>query len=318
MEIKLDVERTRQMNEAFAAAKQRESAVRDKQLLEQEEPDERLRRLVKARGQLTQARLCYWGLPSQAVIWGYQAIDNSIHAALLADEKKPPKNHQKKVTEFCVAFAATTDASLADNLSDACNVWNPVRDDRRAVSRETGQRMVDLGSDVFDVCRRVVGERLGMSQLDLEGWLEAIADSAREPEMVHSEAAIERIEARNMSEEANLESMGLSGMAAQAANSGRDIFIDITADQSWVRDMIEDDPSIANEIAQIHQAFYKIAKTLVVNRAEEILKSEPAAIEDPTKLMSFRDFNLNCVLHYSGLSIVDTMRRLVTIARETE
>ena len=312
MKIELDVEGTRRLNKAFEAAKQRDGAIRDQALLDLEEPDERLRRLVQARGQLAQARLCYWGLSSQAVIWGYQGIDNAMHAALLAEDKSPSRNHQKKVEEFKHAFPECAESGVANKLTEACELWNAVRYERTAVSRETGQGLVDLAHAVFDLCVDLVAARMGKGPSELEDRLASIADRVRSLVVVRSDTAIESIELHNMSEEHRLQSMGLSGMASQVAHGGRDIWIEIAADQAWARDFIEGDEKIGEEVATLYESFHEIVTALFAKRMSEKFESDPNTFDKPEETISATDFNLTCVISYAGLSTLDTMRRMVS------
>ncbi|MCH8816097.1 MAG: hypothetical protein IH957_13595 [Chloroflexi bacterium] len=311
MRIKLNEERTRRVNEAFQAAKQREGAVKDQALLELEEPDERLRRIVQAEGQLAQAQLCHWGLPAQAVIWAYQSIDNAMHAALLADGKSPPQNHQRKVGQFSRAFPNSGKNGMGKRLAQACKLWNNVRFDRTAVSRDTAQDLVHLAYTIYDECSEIVADRMGITASDLSDRLAAIVDKVRLPLVARSEAAVEDSEYYCMSQEDRLESMGLSGMASQVAHGGRDIWLEIVADQRWARDLIEEDPNIAKEIAALYKSFHNIVTALFVKRVAEKFESDPEILNKPD-LISASDFNLTCVISYAGLATMDTMLRMMS------
>ena len=315
MKITLDEERSRLLNAAFDAARAREGAARDEELLAQEEPDEKIRRLVQAQGQLDQARLCFWGLPSQAVIWGYQGIDNAIHAALLAKHITPSRIHPKKLKAFEAAFHS--EGELSQRLVDALELWTAVRYERSAVSRETGQRLVELAEDTFRRCCHEVAQLIGKDDVELYQRLASIADRIRIPAVTRSEGAIQNIEMQSVSQESRLEGMGLSGAAAQSSHGGRDIWIEMVADQPWARTAIEDDQGIAEEIAALHGSFHKIVTMIIARRTEEKIESDPDVLAKAEEVVSLADFNLSCVISYAGLSTLTTMLRMMAATRES-
>lgn len=309
--ITFDEDETRRLNEAFDAAKEREALTRDELLLESDEADERVRRLVIAQGQLTQARLCYWGMPTQAVIWGYQAIDNAIHAALLGRSKSVGVNHRKKIDSFYSGIPEAANALPEGRLREAYDLWTDVRYERSAVSRDTGQRVVDLAYQTFDFCFSLVAKAMEISVADLDQRLDSASDRVSQPALVSMEEANEIIERRHQAREFELQSMGLSSMAAQTAHGGRDIFLELAGDKAWVRDLMESDPEIANHIAQIHDSFSEIVTALFVHKAQEIIESGANVVGEPKKLIPASDFNVTCVAHYAGLATLDIFRRMV-------
>ena len=318
MEIKRNVEREKQVMGAMRVARRRDGMTRDQKLLLQQEPNESLRRLVIARGQLTQARLCYWGLPNQAVIWAYQAIDNAISAALLADDKSAPKNHRRKLELFFGSFPDAKTQIEEIEMSSARQLWNEVRYERTAISRETGQHLVELGSTVFQVCCGLIAPRVGISLARLHGEIEDMADRVRQPATVSSEAAMEAIEDYNEALEIEMQRMGLSSVTSQAGNQGRDIFLEMTAETASVRDLIEEDPRIADDIVSMYRSFHGIVSAVVTHRLRDMIQRDPSLADKLRDLVPAADFKLTCVMNYSGLATADLLRRLLVVGREAE
>ncbi len=316
MEFKLDEEKTFKLNEAFKAAREREGALGDQALLEREEPDERLRRLVQADGQLTQAWMCYRGLPAQAVIWAYQGVDNAMHAALVSCGVAPSRNHRAKVDQFRESFGESEEDHLADRLAELRKVWNDVRYERTALSRETCQEWVNLAYKAFYFCLDIVADQLGIETMALREKLAAIADRVGLPVLANLDKAMELIEYQEVSREQYFESRGLSGIASQLAHGGRDISLEVVCDRSEVRDLLEEDGQLAAEILRLYTAFHDLVTGLVAKRLSAQYLSDPDLLKDPTRLLSVNDFTLTCVASYAGLSMFNDMRRILAVTGE--
>lgn len=315
VEITFDENYTRRLDEALEPKSREEGQVHDAAIKAAEDQvDEPLRRLIQAKGQLAQARLCYRGLPTQALLWAYQAADNSMHAALLADGKKPKRNHQKKLAAFIGAFPKH--AELREDLDRLCAMWMDVRYERTLVSRETAHGAADLAYDVFNACCDIVATCSGIEVSNLRDQIQSTEQALRVPLVADlGEEFAERIEQYCLGQESRMETMGLGGPASQLAHGGRDIWLDVAVDQDWARETVEADPHIAGQLATLYTTFHKIQTIVLAHRLGELFEEDPNLLNNPELYLSAADFNLTCVISYSGLAGLNEMRRLISVSR---
>jgi hypothetical protein len=244
------------------------------------------------------------------VIWAYQGLDNSIHAALLATNEKVSTNHLKKLEAFLQRFSAARSWD-ANELSSALETWKRVRYERVGVSRDAAQRLVCLAETVHDFCSDIVTTATGSSETTLNRELEAIADRAGLPLSVVPEIALEKIDAHNTRMEDQLESMGLTGMGAQMAHGGRDLFLNLTANQAWARRLLADDPDVAERIRVVHESVFELTNALVEKRLTAMFTEDAESLAKPDRVAEASNFDLSVSVNYAGHGLLREFRRIL-------
>lgn len=222
VEITYDEEGSKRLNEAWKAIRTTEALQADLEMRAAEEPDERLRRLVVAREQLTLAEFIDRPFGAQAALWAYQAIDNAIHAALLAAKQNVSRNHAEKLKSFASKFNQAIPADLFRRMEEAYELWTELRYERTSVPSELGHRAVDTAYAVVSECFEIVANATGIGEEALENQLREIEDRIGAPTPVHSESAGEQVELAALGFDSRAIFLGQEGpcCAAESLGSG--------------------------------------------------------------------------------------------------
>lgn len=269
-----------------------------------------LRRLAKARTQIDRALIDFWGLPERAIAWGYLGLDNSLHCALLAKGLEPGKNHHAKIEKFFEAYPEAKDRWSLEALKRCCKHWNDVRYERAQVQRPIAWEVLKLAHELHLYCLGKAQEASRMDGPSFHSLMSEVEEEQREIRQVSLEGAAQFFERHDMPIEADLQRMGLSSLAAQLAHPGRDIFLHLSSDRGWVRDIIEENQDIRERLGDLYKAFNDVVNELVVARAKQLLgqnrlTTDELVAKSPEWALSLRDFNLVCDVYYSGLALLE-------------
>jgi hypothetical protein len=258
-----------------------------------------------AKGQ-TQIDYALQGVPEQAVAWAYQGIDNIISAALLAKGVAPGTNHQRKVRLFLRHFPDVGKVvKRAAELKDYCVAWNEVRYRERVADSKLRREILDVALDIQAFCGTRLPKLCGLEADQFDLILEGLSEEAREmkqclPELPH------RWLQRQMDDlEAEAERRGQPRLAVKMGAVLNDLFFNVSADRSWVREAIEESQDLGHLLVDVCRAFYALVSKLVQSEAAKTGSSGQMSQDE---LQPLYDFNLVCTLSYRALQFQEWLQ----------